>query len=210
MHSKFVLASGQPEYAYIRHVADNDNGWAEQLTARIGAGVKRRRTELGLSAQAVADRTSELGHPIGRGAIARLETGARGMVEVAELFVLSEALETSPVALLWFDAPDTPTAYLPGYESYAGDGFLWTIGERPPSTNSERGTPGESERQFARLGALRRLIDARRALVRLSQSRHPSRSGQQRVEVDMTTLYTELERAEEEAIAHGWTVRRNG
>lgn len=186
-------------------MADNEAGWAEQLIARIGTGVKKRRTELGLSAQAVADRTAEAGHPIGRGAIARMETGSRGTVDVAELIVLANVLEVSPAALIWHDAPDTPVELFPDVHESAGTAFRWTVGELPPNTE-------ESARQYSRLQALRRLLDARYVLVKFSKQRHP-RHGKNAVHPspeDISAAYDAIYKAEAEAEAAGWTVARHG
>lgn len=168
--------------------------------------MKARRTELGLSAQAVADKTSELGYPLGRGTIARMETGARGgKFDVSELFILACALQVSPIQLLWHNAPDAPVELLPGYEEYAGFGYEWTVGDRVLNYPEPS---DELDKQYLRLQALRRLMDARRALVRLSQARHPSRSGQPREDTDVAALHNARHVAEDEAAAHGWQVRR--
>lgn len=189
-------------------MVDIGANWSEANARRIGESVKARRTELGMSAQAVSDRTAELGFHLGRGTIARMETGARGgKFDVSELFILAQALNISPVALLWADAADTRVELLPEVEGTAGSGYEWTVGDRvlDDGTMAE-----EAAHQSVRLQALRRLMDARRALNRVSQSRHPSRRREATVEVDVAALYDALHRAEDEAAAHGWTVNRNG
>ena len=52
--------------------------WSEQTVARIAASIRKRRTELKLSAQELADRTKELGHPVNRSSLAGWENGTRG------------------------------------------------------------------------------------------------------------------------------------
>ncbi|MEU1421505.1 helix-turn-helix transcriptional regulator [Kitasatospora sp. NPDC005751] len=67
----------------------------------ISDEVKRMRKVRGLSAQQLADRCAELGMPIPRSVIANLESKRRPTVSVAELIILSRALEVPPVSLLF-------------------------------------------------------------------------------------------------------------
>lgn len=53
-----------------------------------------------MSAQQLADRTSELGFPIARSVLANLESGRRETITVPELFVISAALDVPPILLL--------------------------------------------------------------------------------------------------------------
>lgn len=162
--------------------------------------MKKRRTELGLSAQAVADRTIEVGHPIGRGAIARLETGSRGMVDVAELLVLAEVLEVSPAALVWWDAPDGKAQPLPGVYSTAGDGFELFTG------TDHKSALHNSEHLFdslVRASSLKRLLEARKAVSMATTRAHFGDEDKQQAVVDSLAV---LERAERQAARDGWTV----
>lgn len=78
------------------------------LAQRVGDAVAKRRKALGWTGVQLADRTAELGYPITRVAISKIETNSRaGKFDVAELLVLAEALYIPPVLLL---AADFPTA----------------------------------------------------------------------------------------------------
>jgi len=102
------------------------------LAARFGFAVKTRRAALKLSASEVARRTSELGYPISRGAIAKIESNSRsGKVDVAELFALAAALDIPPVLLLFQGFPaGEPVEVRPGVEVSVEDAVEWVGGRR--------------------------------------------------------------------------------
>ncbi len=103
--------------------------WSKELTARIGREVKRLREEGGekkLSAQWLADRTAELGHPIPRTTISETEQGKRSTITLQEVLVLAAALEVPPIQLLYPDIPDGKVEMLPGQTKtswWAAQGF---------------------------------------------------------------------------------------
>jgi transcriptional regulator with XRE-family HTH domain len=100
------------------------------LAARFGAAVKTRRAALKRSASEVARRTAELGYPISRTAIAKIESNSRsGKVDVAELFVLSAALDIPPVFLLFFMFPGGQLVeVIPDHEALPQDAARWVSG----------------------------------------------------------------------------------
>ncbi|WP_232499631.1 helix-turn-helix domain-containing protein [Agromyces humatus] len=81
---------------------NSSDSWPARLAESVGRQVKRyrERPESKMSAQALADRTAELGHEIKRSVIANLESGRRDFVSVADLLVLAKALDVPPMALL--------------------------------------------------------------------------------------------------------------
>lgn len=90
--------------------------WEMTLAERVGATVQRLRTELGLTAVQLSERTRRLGYPISRVAITKIENNARaGKLDVAEWIVLAYALDVAPGALLYPDLPDGPVEVLPGW-----------------------------------------------------------------------------------------------
>ena len=90
--------------------------WQESLSARVGATVQRLRTELGLTAVQLSERTRQLGYPISRVAITKIENNSRaGKLDVAEWIVLAYALDVSPGGLLYPDLPDGPVEVLPDW-----------------------------------------------------------------------------------------------
>ncbi|MFD3823161.1 helix-turn-helix domain-containing protein [Streptomyces sp. NPDC058625] len=75
--------------------------WADQVMATVAAEVRRRRKELRMSAQDLADRCEEIGHPIPRNVIANMESGRRASLPLVDVLVLAEALHTYPICLLY-------------------------------------------------------------------------------------------------------------
>ncbi|MEW1612436.1 MULTISPECIES: helix-turn-helix transcriptional regulator [unclassified Streptomyces] len=75
--------------------------WVDQVMATVAAEVRRRRKELGWSAQDLADRCAEIGHPIPRNVIANMESGRRSNLPLVDVMVLAEALRTPPICLLY-------------------------------------------------------------------------------------------------------------
>lgn len=90
--------------------------WSEATVARFAASMRKRRRQLGLSAQQLADRTKELGHPVNRSSIAGWENGTRGdRLLLGDALVLAEALNTPLAALLFPDMPDGPVDAAPDW-----------------------------------------------------------------------------------------------
>ncbi|MFF7095264.1 helix-turn-helix domain-containing protein [Streptomyces rubradiris] len=75
--------------------------WADQVLATVAAEVRRRRKELRMSAQDLADKCEEIGYPIPRNVIANMESGRRSTIPLVEVMVLAEALRTYPICLLY-------------------------------------------------------------------------------------------------------------
>lgn len=100
--------------------------WGEDTVQRAATEIRRRRTQLGLSAQTLSDRTAELGHPVSRTTISDLELGRRGeRLLVPDLIVLAAALGTSPGALLYPDVPHGPVEVLPGVSGTSVTSARW-------------------------------------------------------------------------------------
>lgn len=127
--------------------------WELDLAARFGEAVQKRRSALHLTAQQLAQRTADLGYPVTRVAISKIEGNKRaGKVDVAELIVLAKALELPPILLLY---PGFPEGYdvtidesygpgesfsisfpadvqtLPGQRESSRDAALWFAGQLP-------------------------------------------------------------------------------
>ena len=83
--------------------ADEDDfpEWADRIKANVAGEVRRRRKEMGWSAQDLADRCEQLGHPIPRNVIANMESGRRANLPLVDVMVLAAALETYPVCLIF-------------------------------------------------------------------------------------------------------------
>jgi transcriptional regulator with XRE-family HTH domain len=84
-----------------RDEEDDVPEWVDQVMATVAAEVRRRRKELRMSAQDLADRCEEIGHPIPRNVIANMESGRRAGLPLVDVLVLAEALRTYPICLLY-------------------------------------------------------------------------------------------------------------
>lgn len=112
--------------------SQTDEAWSRGLAAKIGHRVQRQRQSASprVSAQTLADRTEELGHPLSRATIAALESGRRGTVTVADLIVLSRALNVPPVVLVFPIGEDENTELLPGLWTETMRSVDWWSGMR--------------------------------------------------------------------------------
>ena len=118
-------------------------GRTPALTPRrvVALNVRKARTAAGLTAQQLADRLSELGHPIPRASLSELETSNRG-VDVDDLVALAVALGTSPTALM-LPEPGQYVAPVPGrprWMDWSRDdlrGWMGDATSRPPEVVRE-------------------------------------------------------------------------
>lgn len=125
---------------------EKDFNW--RVAERVGQAVAEAREGIGgrrMTAQALANRCAELGHPLDRSVIAKLEKGFRQSVTVADLLVLAAALDVPPVALLFaLDQPETEL--LPGEMRQTWPAIQWFAAEGPypaadPRERDERWEP---------------------------------------------------------------------
>ncbi len=111
--------------------------WAEDTTDRIAAAVKALRGTR--SAQWLADRTADLGHPISRTAISNLEVGRKRSVDVPELVVLARALGVPPLLLLYPELPAGEVEVLPGHRTSSWSAAQWFAGRGPYKATDKTG-----------------------------------------------------------------------
>lgn len=119
--------------------------WSRQVAARVGEQVAyyrnrqavftapdlEQRVKPPMTLQELSDRCSELGYPIARSVLSKLEKGHRQSVTVDELLVLAAALHVPP-ALLLFPLGRSQTAEpLPGYSVHPMDAIRWLSGDLP-------------------------------------------------------------------------------
>ncbi|MER7701561.1 helix-turn-helix transcriptional regulator [Kitasatospora sp. NPDC097605] len=107
----------------------DQKAWSAAVDAAIAREVKRRRAELGLSAEALGARCADLGYPLTRQVIAKLESGARSGPTPAELFILARALEMPPVSLILPLDQGPTTRPTPLSESTPWEAAAWFTGE---------------------------------------------------------------------------------
>lgn len=94
-------------------VENSGDAWHRATAARIGKAVGDRRRASGMTAQQLAERCAQLGVPIHRTTITKIENG-RPRFDLGELMVLAAALDVAPVSLIYPDLPDGEVEALPG------------------------------------------------------------------------------------------------
>lgn len=108
--------------------------WVKRLTAEVGKRVafyrQRRTADDGrrLTAKDLADLCAREGLKIDRPAIAKLESGHRQSISVAEVLVLARALRVAPALLLFPLGTADMAEVLPGKHAATLDAILWLIG----------------------------------------------------------------------------------
>ena len=115
--------------------------WELKVAGRVGQAVKARRDALGMTAKRLAERTTELGYPISRVAISKIESNTRvGKLDVAELLILAAALNMPPALLLFPNYPEGEAKLIPGVDADGHDAVRWLAGETtlPPEVTAER------------------------------------------------------------------------
>jgi transcriptional regulator with XRE-family HTH domain len=157
-----------------------DEGAKEFELARagwFGHAVSWRRKALNLTASELSRRTVELGYPISRVAIAKIESNLRsGKVDVAEVLVLSAALDIPPVLLLFPQfSTDGRGVVLPGVLAKEDEAVRWLSGQVPvpqdfdmPGTHLEQRAsdlPNEGVRLVVAMQMLQQALEIRISLV---------------------------------------------
>lgn len=159
-----------------------------------------------MTAQALADRCTELGLPLDRAVIAKLEKGHRQTITVGEILVLAKALEVPPLLLIFPIGQRDLTEVLPGRTVGVWDAAKWFTGEQPlvaekfPDRQEwlvdvvdlddwHRGAlPAESYREHDRLVAERR-----NALIGAAGARHAAEVAKTEGEKDAHLRRAEVE-----------------
>jgi transcriptional regulator with XRE-family HTH domain len=161
-------------------------GWELTRSGGFGNAVRERRKALNLTASELARRTADLGYPISRGAIAKIESNLRsGKVDVAELLVLSAALDIPPVLLLFPEfSTNGSVEVLPGVVTSEDEAVRWVSGRiafphgaDPEDVEDLPRPPNDGVKLIAAASSLERALEEHSALMRLL---HPSQSQENR------------------------------
>lgn len=113
--------------------------WQEATAARIGSAVQEQRKRVGMSVPQLAERTRELGYPMHRVAIGKIESGNRlGKLDTSELLVLAKALGVEPLSLLYPDMIDGEVEVTPGVSTASVDAVKWFCGRDEDAHSSLR------------------------------------------------------------------------
>jgi hypothetical protein len=93
-----------------------------------------RATDAGgkrMTVQALSDRCAELGLPLDRTVITKLEKGRRQSITVPELLVLGRALKVPPLMLIFPVGQADVIEVIPGHEMTPFQAAQWFSGEQP-------------------------------------------------------------------------------
>ena len=108
---------------------EQDSDWSVRVTAGIGKRIAAHRKRRKMTVQAVADRCADVGLPIGRVTITKLEGGRREAITPAELAVIAVALETAPMDLLYPIGYEEGIEVVPGMRLDPHQALGWFTGE---------------------------------------------------------------------------------
>lgn len=112
-----------------RRGSDSARAWAAHIAAAFGRAVNLHRTRLGLSAVQLSNRCREIGYPITRGTIAKIETNSRNAkMDVAEVLTLAAALEIAPADLMFPGYPAESQSVTPRATMRSEKARNWFIG----------------------------------------------------------------------------------
>ncbi len=129
-HGRSQTLVGLCKNVAMPNVDAGAKGWELGLAGRVGTAVQARRKQLKLTAQQLAERTKNLGYPISRVAISKIEGNMRaGKCDIAELVVLAEALNLPPLRLLFPGEPDQNIEELPGRRASTLDAIIRFVGD---------------------------------------------------------------------------------
>jgi transcriptional regulator with XRE-family HTH domain len=103
--------------------------------------VAKYRHDLGMTAQQLAERCKDLGAPIHRTTITKIENG-RTRFDVGELFILAAALDVPPLVLLYPDLPAGEVEIIPDRPGTSWDAYLWATGMAPSFLNPDTPSKG--------------------------------------------------------------------
>ena len=114
-----------------RHAKPTDSDeWPSRLQNAIRAQIRSVRLERGLTFDALSDRCRDLGYPISRVVLSKIEAGFRPSLSVPELLVIARALDVPPALILAGDGESFEAA--PGMDLDAEDARQWLSGGPSP------------------------------------------------------------------------------
>jgi len=137
------------------------NEWASGMAKQVGRGVAHYRntahTEDGrkLTAQGLADRCTELGLPLERTVIAKLEKGMRQTITIGEMLILARALGVTPLELLFPIGRTSAIEILPGEQAEPWAAAKWFTGEASGLSSAD-GRPSGAQQDTALIDLFRR------------------------------------------------------
>lgn len=168
----FLPASAWLHKFYVMCVVMDQ--WTEGGHARIAAAIRAVRGNR--SAQWLADRTAELGHPVTRAQITNYENGRKASLDVADLIVIAAALGTSPVCLVYPGPYGERIPHLPGMDASQFEAAQWFSGEMWISGVGDDWTDSTEQLRYSRLLAEVELARKRAVFRHVKAGRPPEQA----------------------------------
>ena len=112
----------------------SDPDWAVEAVHELGKRVASWRERRGMTVQQLSDRCAELGLPIGRVTIAKLENGLRQGVTPYEVIVLAAVLGVAPIELILPIGREKRVQLWPGAEVDPLSAVRWFCGDAALNT----------------------------------------------------------------------------
>jgi transcriptional regulator with XRE-family HTH domain len=109
-------------------VKGQQSDWERELARGVGKRIAYYRRERRVSAETLAAACTALGLPMSRPVIAKIENQLRGVLTVAELLVIAQALQVPPAALLFGHGLDDAIQVLPGNSMSPWKALQWFAG----------------------------------------------------------------------------------
>lgn len=108
---------------------ERGNDWTIRIARQVGKRVAAYRDKAGLSVTDLSKHCTDLGLPMDRSVISKLENGHRRSVTVDELLVLARALDVPPIMLVFPVGAPGEVEVLPGEHRAAFRAAQWFSGE---------------------------------------------------------------------------------
>ncbi|MGW5339594.1 helix-turn-helix domain-containing protein [Rhodococcus pyridinivorans] len=118
------------------NIDEDAKRWQESLATRVGKAVAEWRKKRKFSAVELSERTAQLGYPISRVAISKIEQGSRaGKMDLSELLILARALQVPPALLVYPEQMDGTVEVVPGQRDSSFLAMRWFTGEGVPNAH---------------------------------------------------------------------------
>lgn len=109
--------------------SDEAKAWAHERAEQFGLAVQFWRKKMELTAVELSNRTREIGYPITRATIAKIESNQRNSkMDFLEICVLAAALEVTPTDLVFFGYPDREVKITPRSLVTSAEATEWFYG----------------------------------------------------------------------------------
>lgn len=129
----------QPDGATPKRRATPVSPWSRERARVAGQQLARFRKLRGWDVKDVVSETERLGHRLPRMTISALESGSRENLSIAELLVLSAALDVSPVELVLPVGAATEYEVMPGVHKPIDEALAWFAGDQgAPAVTASR------------------------------------------------------------------------